>query len=237
MQISQIFFTDSNSSLSPHLQVFVEKAKCLSPHLNHVLYSIDSGREFIRAKLGNEVLDAFDRLNPYAYKADLLRYCLLYSEGGWYIDVGVELAISTINVPESIETIAFKDMPIISQTTWTCQCSVLYAKPNLTVYRKAIDLVVENCKSNYYGINALCPTGPSVIGRAFAIDGAKPNRIFGDFIPLTPMHNDKNPAYVLPDGLIFAFGKKTGGGDLKGLGAVGTNNYNDFYNAKTVYKF
>lgn len=236
MQISQIYITDNDNSLPSHLEHCVEKAKLLSPSMNHSLYGLDSGREFIKSKLGQEVLEAFDKLNPYAYKADLLRYCLLYETGGWYIDVGVELAVSTINVPANIESVAFKDMPIISQTSWTCQCSVLYAKPNLSVYQKAIELVVENCRAKYYGINALCPTGPSVLGRAFAIDGEKANRIFGDFIQLTPMHNNKNPAYVLPDGNIFAFHKKTAGGDLKGLGAVGTNNYNDFYNTKTVYK-
>jgi hypothetical protein len=37
-------------------------------------------------------------------------------------------------------------------------------------------------------------------------------------------------------GTILAFGKENAGGDLTRFGAKGTNNYNDFYQSKTVYK-
>lgn len=236
MQISQIFLSDGHSHLPAYLTDCVEKTKSIAPQMRHVLYSMDMGREFIKTKFGGEVIEAFDLLNPYAYKADLLRYCLLFAEGGWYFDIGVMPAISNINVPDSIEALVFKDAPIISGTTWTCATAVLYSKPNYSVYSKAIEIVLENCKKRYYGTNALSPTGPSVLGRAFAIDGESPNRIVGEFMALTPLHQNRNLAFVLPDGLILAYGKPTDGGDLTKLGASGTNNYNNFYNSKTVYR-
>jgi hypothetical protein len=47
----------------------------------------------------------------------------------------------------------------------------------------------------------------------------------GESIHLTPTHTNKNLAFVLPDGTIFAFHKPAGSGDLTALGGKGTNNY------------
>ncbi len=235
MQISQIFLTDNDSPLPPYLAQCVAAAQSLFPRLRHVLYNLADAREYISRNFGREVLEAFDKLNPYAYKADLLKYCLLHGEGGWYFDIAVR-PIASIDPPAQVETITFKDLPIISQTCWTCTNSVLYAKPGSAVYARAIDLVIQNCKKNYYGTSALCPTGPVVLGKAFAVEGESPDRVFGDFIYLTPLHRNKNPAYILPDGLIFALGKPIGPGDLTAVGAAGTNNYNHFFSSRTVYK-
>ena len=43
---------------------------------------------------------------------------------------------------------------------------------------------------------------------------------------LTPIHNKKNKAMVLPDGSIFAFDKDAPVVNLKSLGCQGTNNNN-----------
>jgi hypothetical protein len=235
MQISQIYFSDTDGKLPDFIKNCVETTQSLFPQFKHVLYSIESAREFLSKNFGSEVLNAFDKFNPYAYKADLLKYCLLYQEGGWYFDIASR-PVSSIDIPETIETIAFRDMPIFSGTAWSCMNAVLYSKPKLAVFDHAIKLVLENCKTNHYGINAVCPTGPVLLGRAFAIEGENANRIFGDYMFLTPMHQNRNPAFVLPDGLIFALGKPADGGDLTRLGATGTNNYNDFYQSRTVYK-
>lgn len=235
MQISQIYLSDDGGELPPYIKGCIEAVRSLFPEFRHALYSLELAREFLGKNFDNEVLGAFDKLNPYAYKADLLRYCLLYSVGGWYFDIAVRPLIP-IKVPLDVKTIAFKDMPIISQTTWSCANTILYAQPKSIVYENAIKLVLENCKNDYYGINPLCPTGPVVLGKAFAIQGESSESVFGDFIQLTPLHINTNPAFVLPDGLIFAYGKAAGGGDLSAFGVKGTNNYNDFYLSKTVYK-
>jgi mannosyltransferase OCH1-like enzyme len=235
VQISQAYFSSNKTPLPPYLGECVETAKQIFPMLRHVLYDMESAREFIAKQFGSEVVTAFDKLNPYAYKVDLFRYCVLHAVGGWYFDIAVR-PLARVNVPQDIETIAFRDMMIFSQTNWACSTGILYARPNSAVYQKAIELAVGNCKSNYYGINPLCPTGPVVLGKAFALQGESSNRLFGDLMVLTPNHNKKNIAYVLHDGTIFAFGKPAGGGDLTQVGASGTNNYNDFYAARTVYK-
>ncbi len=235
MQVSQIYFADRKESLPPFLAACVQSAKSHHAQLPHVLYDLGQARDFLSQAFGREVVAAFDGLNPYAYKADLLRYCLLYSIGGWYFDIATRV-LASLEAPANMETLAFRDMPIYSGVGWSCVNAVLYATPGSPVYANAIELVLENCKTRHYGINAVCPTGPVLLGKAFAIAGEHPGRIFGDYQFLTPMHQEKNPAFVLPNGAILALGKPSGGGDLTAVGGTGTNNYNDFYRARTVYR-
>ena len=235
MQVSQIYISDGNTALSPYLQQCVEAAKHCFPNFRHVLYDESSLKQFLIDNFDTEVVAAYDKLNPYAYKADLGRYCLLYAIGGWYFDVSVK-PVASISVPENIESIAFRDRQIVSATSWACCNAANYSKKGNPVFQTAIQKVIQNCKNEYYGVTPLCPTGPTVLGEAFALHGARPNRVFGDYQYLTPNHPNKNLAYVLPDGMIFALGNPDAGGGLKKLGTTGTNNYGDMYFSRTVYK-
>ena len=235
MQVSQIYLSDSDTSPPEQIRQFVDVTRSKFPKFQHVLYDRKTANEFLIKHCTKEIHDAYETLNPYAYKADLLRYCLLYVFGGWYFDVSLTPLVS-VEVPPDIETIAFRDPPLISGTCWGCENGILYAKPNSPVFKCAIDLVLENVKSQYYGINPLCPTGPVVMGRAFALCGDSPFRVFGELMALTPSYGKRNQAYVFPDGTILAFGKPGAGGDLTAFGASGTNNYNELYAKKAVYK-
>ena len=235
MQVSQIYISDGGERLSPYLTQCVDRVKALYSNMKHVLYGKEALREFLVTKFDSEVVGAFDKLNPYAYKSDLGRYCLLYEFGGWYFDISV-LPLTSVTLQSSVETLAFRDIQMYSGTCWACSIGVLFAQPKRPVFETAIRKVVENCRTQYYGITALCPTGPSLLGQAFALHGSNPNCIFGDLQVLTPLHATRNMAFVLPDGMMLALRKPSEGGDLVSLGATGTNNYNDFYNSRTVYR-
>jgi mannosyltransferase OCH1-like enzyme len=234
MQISQIYLTDNGSPPSPFLETCIQSVLDILPGYPYKLYGFDQARDFLRSQFEPEVLHSFDALRPYAYKADLLRYCLLYDIGGWYFDIAVK-PIESFDLSSHIETIAFRDMQRCTSTNWSCQNSVLFSRPRSSVYETAIKLVLENVRNQHYGINAVCPTGPVLLGKAFALTGESHDRMFGDYMFLTPTHHYKNPAFVFPSGLIFALGKPAEGGDLTELGGLGTNNYNDFYESGTVY--
>ncbi len=105
---------------------------------------------------------------------------------------------------------------------------------------KAIDLVLENCSNESYGVSAICPSGPGVLGRAYALLGQKENHVLGFFMPLTPNHKKLNTSYVLPDGTILAQHKdawfpSSRGGDFSNFGTKGTNNYLQMYLDKNIY--
>ena len=234
MNVSQIFLSDSDAELSPFLKHATSTVQGAFPNADYQLYNKETLRNFISENYGESVVSAYDCLKPYSYKADLGRFCLLNKLGGWYLDIGVRV-VNPVEVGERIDFLAFRDIQRFSFTSWACATTVLYSKPDNTALQFAIEMIINNCKNKYYGITPLCPTGPSLLGAALAANGGEINFVYGDYLELTPTHEQKNRAFVLPDGTIMAWSKPSGGGDLTGIGAKGVNNYNELWAAKQVY--
>jgi mannosyltransferase OCH1-like enzyme len=234
MEISQIFLSDTDQELSPFLRHAVSTVKSAFPNDNHTVYNKNSLRKFIADNYDADVLGAYDALRPYSYKADLGRFCLLNKLGGWYFDIPVRV-MNPVEVGDRIEWLAFRDIQRFSYTSWACATTVLYSKPNNSALATAIEMIVNNCQEKYYGITPLCPTGPTLLGAALAANGGNVNFVYGDYLELTPTYEQKNRAFVLPDGTIMAWSKPSGGGDLTGVGAKGVNNYNELWADRQVY--
>ena len=236
MQISQIFLTtDPEEKLPPFLKYATSTIDTVFPKANHVIYNNEQLRDFIGSVYGEHVLWAYDSLRPFSYKADLGRFCLLNHFGGWYFDIAIR-AVNAVDVGDRIKFLAFRDIQRFSYTSWACATTVLYSQPDNKALQTAIEMIVANCVEQYYGITPLCPTGPTLLGKALACNGSQPDFVYGDYLELTPTHEQKNRAFVLPDGTIMAWSKPAGGGDLTGLGAKSVNNYNEMWAARQVYE-
>ncbi|QWD04656.1 hypothetical protein G6720_04145 [Polynucleobacter paneuropaeus] len=235
MNFSQIYISDQDSDLPPYLKGCQDVAKNLISHNSYQLYDNESLKAFIVKHFDAEVADAFDMLNPYSYKSDLGRFCLLFVLGGWYLDIAIKPLLK-IEVPSNVDLLAFREINRVAGASWGMCTGALYSRPNNPIFLMAIKMIVENCKNEYYGFNAICPTGPNLLGRAFAILDSVRNMMLGDVVFLTPGYQNPNKSMVLPSGDIFAHFKPSGGGDLVSLGSKGVNNYNDFYSSRTVYK-
>jgi mannosyltransferase OCH1-like enzyme len=57
------------------------------PQFIHHLFDDNDCREFIKKFFKPNVLHAYDKLIPGAYKADLFRLCILFIKGGIYMDI------------------------------------------------------------------------------------------------------------------------------------------------------
>lgn len=229
--ISQIYITDSLTGVPPVLMQKTDTVKAAFPDHDYTLYSGETLRAFIESEFDRDVLNAFDTLKPYAYKSDLGRYCLLFKKGGWYFDISIHVNCN-VTVSDDTRLIVFREANSAVGTPWAVTTSIIYSKPNNAAFQKAIDIVVGNCRSKYYGINPLCPTGPNAFGEAIATVREKEGMIVGDTLDLTPTHQTKNRGSVLPDGTIFAWHKAN---TLISLSKTGTNDYNDFWHNRTVY--
>lgn len=239
MQYSQIYFSDNNQDLDG---IILNNTKLIQnlaniQGLDYRLYTLDKAREFLDSTFGTEVKQAFDTLAPYSYKADLVRYCLLYKYGGWYFDLGVRSNGISIDMSNT-EALFFKDAINPGLPTWDTSTAVIYSNPRNTVFKIAIELICENVKNRYYGFTPLSPTGPTLLGRALAIAGERTGTIFGHLLALTPNFYKKNHAFLLPDGTIIAWGKDHWGNadfPLSRYGAPGTNNYSELYRERRIY--
>jgi mannosyltransferase OCH1-like enzyme len=69
----------------------------LNPEYKYIFFSDDDCRQFIKSNFNHFILEAYDKLVPGAYKADLFRYCYLYKNGGCYFDCKMILRESLRN--------------------------------------------------------------------------------------------------------------------------------------------
>jgi mannosyltransferase OCH1-like enzyme len=109
---------------------------------------------------------AYERLVPGAYKADLLRYCLLYQYGGVYGDLTQTylLPLDQLIAHETDTLVLCRDRPLRSGRRYLegIQISFMAARPRLEIFQRAIHCVIANVRSSFYGYTPQHPTGPTL---------------------------------------------------------------------------
>ena len=66
----------------------------MSPGYQISLFDDYDCREFIKNNFDKTILYCYDMLLPGAYRADFWRYCVLYKNGGIYVDAGLKLMVN-----------------------------------------------------------------------------------------------------------------------------------------------
>ena len=139
--------------------------KSENPEFNHYLYDDNNCREFIKENFEIDVLNAYDNLIPGAYRADLWRYCILYKNGGIYLDIKFKCA----NGFKLIE-LTDREYFVQDRNPIDIYNALLVTKPGNEIMLKCINKIVENVNNKYYGSNSLEPTGPHMICQYFSQD-------------------------------------------------------------------
>lgn len=157
-----IYQTWHTKDLPPLMKNAVNKIIYNNPRFNYQLFDDDDCRNFIKDNFDSSVLNAFDSLIPGAYKADLWRYCILYKNGGVYLDI----KYAPVN--------GFKFINLMEKEHWVLDMdkngiynALIVCKPNNEILLRAINKVVENVKNRFYGSNCLHPTGPIMLAEFF----------------------------------------------------------------------
>ena len=148
----------------------VETLKRQNPRFNHYLYDDNDCREFIKTHFKSDVLEAYDRLIPGAYKADLWRLCILFINGGIYLDIKLNCinGFKLIELTESEHFVLDRPPKTIYNALMACK------KGNVFLY-KCIRKIVENVKTGFYGDSPLHPTGPGLLGSVMLNNGLNIN--------------------------------------------------------------
>lgn len=158
-----------------------------------------------------------------------------------YIDLGVRL-MNSWSIPIEYGIGAFRDVRFISSSWAAMQTGLLWSKPGRPELEQAIDWIIRNCRTQFYGENALYPTGPVLLGRSFIAAMAKKgnteeadDQYVGECRCVTPEADVLNVSYVSREGTLIGLRTKTVSGDLTHLGLTGVNNYNQFWKSRKVY--
>jgi mannosyltransferase OCH1-like enzyme len=227
--LHQVLITTRGSAFSD--EYHEQRTKLRSQFSEYRLWTSADIEDFIRDHFDRSVLDAYLTVSPFAYRADLARYCIVAHFGGWYVDY----AIRRLELPDlidNVDLIAFRDRQEHSGTSWALSNGFFYAREGLPALATAVELTVANIQARHYGITPLSPTGPSVFGQAVAIHGERTETSLGAFTDLTPEQDRENIAFVGGDGWIWAFAKDEESGMVD---VPGTNNYNELWKRRCVY--
>ena len=152
LDIYQTWYT---KDLPQKMRERVDLLKAQNPRFNHHLFDDNDCREFIRTHFKPDVLDAYDRLIPGAYKADLWRLCVLFIHGGIYMDI----KFCGVNGFKLIELTEHEHFVKDRVPNAIYNALLASRKGNMFLF-KCIRQIVENVKNNYYGNSSLEPTGP-----------------------------------------------------------------------------
>jgi mannosyltransferase OCH1-like enzyme len=163
-----IFQTWHTKEMPTKMLDTVELLKRQNPEFKHYLYDDDECREFIKENFPEEVLNAYNSLIPLAYKADLWRYCILYKEGGIYLDVKYlpYNEFKFINLTEKEHFVL--DLPSCNTGVSGIYNALMVCLPGNKILLEAINQIVENVANNYYGKCWLEPTGPLLLSKYFS---------------------------------------------------------------------
>ena len=135
-------------------------------NVNLTIWDEQMIQELISDNFDNIVLDAYNSVKPYAYKADLARLCILYVLGGWYSDIGIRFLEKI--VPDK-DIIVFKDMALESIFNYNniIQNAVIYSVPQHPAVLECIVRLSDIYANKIYGDDPAYIGGTVQMGKVF----------------------------------------------------------------------
>jgi len=175
--VPTIIYNNWHSNMVPlKMKQNIYKLLDMNPDFDYYLYSDEASINYIKQNYLTEVVDAFNTLKPGAFKSDLWRYCLLYKNGGVYLDMKYHTLQPLRDIIAKTPEVFVKDYDSAGLTCTNpdnpgseSKCfynGVIISPANNYIFKYCIDEVVNNCKMKLYKANCLDVTGPCLFGRA-----------------------------------------------------------------------
>ena len=211
------------------------------PDYQYNLYTNVEAARFVKA-FSPEVHRAYWTFAPFAYRADLLRLCLLYEYGGWYFDITTK---PLFKFEPDKDFFAKNDASYYKNVGHSghglIENFVVYAKPKSKFLELCIEQIVDNALNQRYftELSTLKIAGPMLISntleknqhlkstvdigifnhsiQSIVVDG----KIFAE-------HKNKDPEGPSSPPRVFKEG-------LSYIGFKGTNSYNKLHYHRAVY--
>ena len=154
-----IYQTFESKKITNNMKNIIDDNLKTNPEFDYYFYDDNDCLQFITDNFNEDVVNAYNSLIPGAYKADLWRYCILYKNGGVYMDIKFKIQTPLVKYIQK-HPIAF-----VADTSYDhIYNAILIAPPGLDIFKIAIQKIVFNYMNDYYGNSDLDPTGPGLLG-------------------------------------------------------------------------
>jgi mannosyltransferase OCH1-like enzyme len=152
--------------MPPKMKECVETLKKDNPEFEHHLYDDAKCRTFISKNFEKNVLCAYDKLIPGAYKADLVRYCIMYKYGGVYLDIKFKMKNGFKLIDYVDKEYYLREGPYAENQIYIAN-GFIVAYPNNPLWLNCINKIVDNVNNKWYGPTFVSPTGPELLYSLF----------------------------------------------------------------------
>lgn len=238
LNIFNILIFDGKYNPTDRLKLHIDSFKLQYPKMKHHLFFKDEVREIIKNNFDSDIVVAFDKLRPYAYKSDLARLCLLYKFGGIYSDIS-HIHLSPIIIEDDTRLVFFRGAGGLNNPPFLISNSVVFARPGQKEILDLINIIAKNTKSNYYGMNRLDITGPYTWGRYISSLQRFDGITFGDVVRTVHGMPKKSTYHTLskymPDGRLICIKNKSKNSSVEEF-LDGGNSYAKMWKNREVYK-
>lgn len=179
-----IYQTWHTKDLPTKMEACINHLKRENPEFEHHLYDDNDCINFIKSNYDREVVDAFEKLLPGAYKADLFRYCILYKKGGVYLDIkykcepGFKLITLTDKEHFVLERPCLSTNPVYNESV---EDNIINSNNFIDNFSKYIDPAIwEDKKIGIYNALMICKANnPVLLGCIHKIVENVKNRNYG----------------------------------------------------------
>ncbi len=159
----KIFQTWHTKDLPPHMNEISKSFAISNPEFEYFMFDENDCRNYIKMYYGDQVLEAYDTLIPRSYKSDLWRFCVLFREGGIYIDIKFRCynGVKLINMTD-------REYFVRDHNPSNAYTGFIVCGPGCKALENCIKRIVENVRNRYYGLSSLHPTGPALLAKQFS---------------------------------------------------------------------
>lgn len=168
-----IYQSWTTNNIPPKMKENMDRVLKDNPQFDHYLFSHEACENFIRENFSRSVLKAFRMLKPGAYKSDLWRYCILWKNGGVYMDVKFYPVVPLSDLLSNHPDLFIKDVIATHTSNADMKCKhaagglyngFMISKPKNPIFKEMIDTIVKHCKAKNGKNSMLQVTGPCLLG-------------------------------------------------------------------------
>lgn len=166
-----LFQTWETRAISNELQAIINTWKDKNPEYEYIFHDASDREAFLKANFEKNVYDAYCKIVPGAYKADLWRYCILYQYGGVYVDIDT-LCVGSIDafLKDTTECMAPIDLNTNPhEGNHNVSNGFIAVSPKNSIMLGCIQRVVFHVEYNLIPYSKLDFSGPGALGREINI--------------------------------------------------------------------
>jgi mannosyltransferase OCH1-like enzyme len=163
-----IFQTWETKNISNGFKSLIETWKSKNKNYNYYFFDDNDRKKFIKDNFDENIYKAYCRIIPGAYRADLWRYCILFINGGIYVDIDTLCFDSIDNfIDENIEFMTPIDLNNCpSYGTYNLSNGFIASIPKHPILMDCIRRIVYNVENNIVPFSNLDFSGPGILGKS-----------------------------------------------------------------------